>query len=51
MEGHTLVNSVIEEASNQATDGATSLSHNSYKLGLIRKLVRAAFRELANGVV
>ena len=51
VEGHTLVNSVIEEASNQATDGATSLSHNSYKLGLIRKLVRAAFRELANGVV
>jgi xanthine dehydrogenase YagS FAD-binding subunit len=46
LEGKKLTDDVIEAAARAATEGATPLAYNEYKIPLVRKLVRQALREL-----
>ncbi|PVA08905.1 xanthine dehydrogenase family protein subunit M [Pelagivirga sediminicola] len=47
IEGASLDQKTIDAAAIAATDGAEPLSHNAYKVGLVRKLVREALTQLA----
>jgi xanthine dehydrogenase YagS FAD-binding subunit len=46
LEGKQLNESLIEEAALAAVKGAEPLTHNEYKIGLMKKLVRVALTEL-----
>ncbi|HZQ92461.1 MAG TPA: xanthine dehydrogenase family protein subunit M [Terriglobales bacterium] len=48
IEGRPLTATNIESAARAAIAGAEPLAHNEYKLGLVKKLVRAALTELAS---
>jgi xanthine dehydrogenase YagS FAD-binding subunit len=47
IEGKKLTDDVIEAAARAATEGASPLAYNEYKIPLVRKLVRTALKELA----
>jgi len=47
LEGAALNETSIEEAALAATKGAAPLSHNAYKVGLVRKLVRQALTQVS----
>lgn len=47
IEGAALTDQTIEAAAMAATDGAEPLEYNGYKVGLVRKLVRAALTQAA----
>jgi xanthine dehydrogenase YagS FAD-binding subunit len=46
IEGKALSESLIEEAALAAVKGAEPLTHNEYKIGLMKKLLRTALTEL-----
>lgn len=47
IEGKQLSDTLIEEAARLAVAEAEPLTHNEYKIGLVKKLLRAAFTELS----
>jgi xanthine dehydrogenase YagS FAD-binding subunit len=47
IEGAALDDKSIEAAASAATDGASPLTYNGYKVGLVRKLVREALTQFA----